>query len=173
MSVTEPTITEPTIVNINFTQLHQNAKLPTKAHDSDLGWDFYCVGDSEFKENTGGKRSLILWEGQSHLFHTGLSMEIVDPNGSTGPQVGMILFDRSGLSTKQQLHRLAGVIDPSYRGEIIVCLINLSKYSREIFEGDKIIQGILIPVIQASAQWTDYVSESDRGSRGFGSSDIK
>lgn len=136
--------------------IHPDARLPTKT-DGNIGWDFYVVEDEAFNVN-----SYQLRPGERKLFHTGVKMQL--PAG-----VHMLLWDRSGLSAKSGVHRLAGVIDSSYRGEVRVCLVNLGDKTVQVRSGDRIIQGILQEEVPAMFVETDSVDETLRGDQGFGS----
>lgn len=141
-------------------RLTPTAKLPTKSHESDAGLDFYADKD------------VIIHPLCQMLINTGIAIKL--PSGYC-----MVLFDRSGLSTKYGLHRLAGVIDENYTGEIRVCLCNVGTpkgdYATKvkINKGDKIIQGLLLPVPPVVIKEVDELPETDRGEKGFGSSDKK
>jgi dUTP pyrophosphatase len=80
-----------------------------------------------------------------------------------------LLRDRSGLA-KKGLHVLGGVIDSSYRGEWGVILVNLSDYPYIIVEGERIAQAVFVKREQPVIEPVTYLSESDRGEKGFGSS---
>ena len=96
--------------------------------------------------------------------HTGLAMEI--PEGYFGA-----IMPRSGLATKEGL-RLAnciGVIDSDYRGEIIVAIHNDTNDVKFIKHGDRIAQLSLIKHEEIEFVEVDSLSETERGSGGFGS----
>lgn len=78
---------------------------------------------------------------------------------------------RSGLALKHGITVLnaPGTIDADYRGEIMVLLINLGDAPLRIWRGDRIAQLVIAPVIQASLHETPALSETDRGTGGFGS----
>jgi dUTP pyrophosphatase len=76
---------------------------------------------------------------------------------------------RSGLATKQGLHVLAGVIDADYRGEIRCLLYNAGDEPIFLAAQTKICQLIIEKIITPTAVWADEISETDRGSGGFGS----
>ena len=78
---------------------------------------------------------------------------------------------RSGLAAKNGVTVLntPGTIDSDYRGEIKVILINLGTEDFTINNGDRIAQMIIAPVIQASFIKVESLSETERGSGGFGS----
>ena len=65
-----------------------------------------------------------------------------------------------------------GTIDSDYRGEIKVILINLGNADFTINSGDRIAQMIVAPVIQASFTITESLSDTERGSGGFGSTGV-
>lgn len=78
---------------------------------------------------------------------------------------------RSGLALKAGLTVLnaPGTIDSDYRGEILVLLINLGSEPVEITRGMRIAQMVVAPVVQARLTPVQALSDSGRGSGGFGS----
>ena len=78
---------------------------------------------------------------------------------------------RSGLATKHgiSIPNAPGTIDADYRGEVRVILVNLGEDSFEIERGMRIAQMVIAPVTQASFTEVDSLSETERGSGGFGS----
>lgn len=97
---------------------------------------------------------------------TGLFIEI--PSGYR-----FDIYVRSGLAAKGiMLANGVGKIDSDYRGEICVLLYNSSKFSYKIEKGDRIAQGEINDVIQVIWNNVDILSESERGSGGFGSTGI-
>lgn len=82
---------------------------------------------------------------------------------------------RSGLAIKHGISIIncVGTIDSDFRGEICVLLINLSKDSFSIFNGDRIAQMIINKYEKAEWEETDNLNETDRGEGGFGSTKIK
>ena len=78
---------------------------------------------------------------------------------------------RSGLAFRHGLTvvNAPGTIDSDYRGEIKILLINLGAETIEINHGMRIAQMVIAPVVQASLQEVDSLSETDRGAGGFGS----
>ena len=141
-------------------KLSSEARLPEKNNDSDSGYDFFVLKDGGW----GGPSSYTLKTGERKLFSTGIALEL--PDG-----YGMLLKDRSGLSVKEGLHVLAGVIDNGYRGEVKICLTNISNIAVRISDGQKIAQGVLhqVPVCEVK-EIKDHLSETMRGDKGFGSS---
>ena len=100
---------------------------------------------------------------QRETIGTGVSFEI--PDG----QVGLV-WDRSGLSFKHGQTVLGGVIDSNYRGELKVCLFNTTDEDYHVKRGDKIAQMVVQPAPQFEIVEVDELSDTNRGSAGFGSS---
>lgn len=138
------------MIKIQF--LNSRAKIPTNKQ-GDAGYDLYYSGITE----------VVLKPHDRYGFETGIAMEI--PNEYYGS-----IRDRSGKAYKDGLHVLAGVIDPSYRGEIKVVLLNTNN-DREVIvkPGDKIAQLIFERYHVAHFEIGD-LSDTERGEKGFGSS---
>jgi dUTP pyrophosphatase len=96
-------------------------------------------------------------------YRTGLSFEI--PEGYVG-----LVWPRSGLSIKEGVDVLAGVVDSGYRGEVMVCLLNTGVRYVKIKEGDRIAQILFQEVPEFQLQEVEILQNSDRGEGGFGSS---
>jgi dUTP pyrophosphatase len=95
---------------------------------------------------------------------TGLSVEI--PQGHV-----MLIFSRSGHGFKNGITLVngTGVIDSDYRGEIKVGLRNAGQDPFEIKIGDRIAQAMILPLPQFQFVETVVLSDTERGSGGFGS----
>ena len=97
------------------------------------------------------------------VIDTGVHVEI--PRGMFGK-----LESKSGLNVNHSVVSLGGVIDSGYTGSIKVKLYNLSGMDYVFERGDKIVQMIIQPcVIPTNIKVVDHLSETDRGSDGFGS----
>lgn len=81
-----------------------------------------------------------------------------------------LVWDKSGLAIKQGLKVLGGVIDAEYRGEYMVGMINLTDTDYVFEKGDKIAQVLIQQVEQATFEFVEELSETERGVTGFGSS---
>lgn len=94
----------------------------------------------------------------------GLAIEIMRPG------IAGFIFSRSGLGTKEGLtvSQGVGVIDPDYRGQIIVSLLNTSDQPRTIERGQRIAQLVFMPVFTARLTAVDALGETARGAGGFG-----
>jgi len=94
---------------------------------------------------------------------TGLAVAI--PDGYYGR-----IAPRSGLATKQGIDVLAGVIDADYRGEIRCLLYNTGKETVELPAQTRICQLIIEKIITPDPQWSEDLTDTTRGEKGFGSS---
>lgn len=124
------------------------ARLPTKAHDQDLGFDLYA------------NHNAVLYANGIGLVRTGIFLEF--PIGYGG-----LIKDRSSMAIKG-IQTVGGVIDESYRGEIIVMFQSLRNF--EIKEGDKIAQLVLVRNIDCKIMEVTELRDTVRGDSGFGSS---
>ena len=99
---------------------------------------------------------------------TGISVEI--PRGFAG-----FVFARSSVASKRDLApaNKVGVIDSDYRGEILVALHNHGTVSQTIEPGERIAQLVVLPVFAAEYVEADALSDTARGSGGFGSTGRK
>lgn len=131
--------------------LDEGAKMPTKAHKEDAGWDLYS------------RESATIYPGESHTFDTGVHMELL-------PGTAGVLISKSGLNVNHGLTS-TGLIDESYTGSIRVKLYNHSHEAYTVRKGDKVSQIVIIslaPVHELTV--VSRLSDSDRGDNGFGSS---
>ncbi len=130
--------------------LDDGAKMPTRAHSSDAGFDLYA------------RETAIVEAKDSCKFDTGVHIEI--PEGYVG-----FLKSKSGLNVKHGITS-EGVIDAGYTGSIVVKLYNNSGYDYKVNAGDKISQLVLLPIVTPELEIADSLTDSDRGDNGFGSS---
>ncbi len=102
--------------------------------------------------------------GSRHPFPTGICIEIITPG------VAAFVYSRSGLGTKSGLvvSQGVGVIDPDYRGEIIVSLLNNSFEMRTVKRSQRIAQLIFQPFFHAEIIPAKSLSDTQRGAGGFG-----
>ena len=124
------------------------------------GYETTGSAGADLKANEDG----ILQPGQRRLVKTGISIEL--PLGYEAQ-----VRPRSGLALKHGITMVnsPGTIDCDYRGEIGVILINTGKEDFTVENNDRIAQIVLSPVIRADFVTTEILSETERGSGGFGS----
>ena len=110
------------------------------------------------------RAGILLAPSEWRLIPTGLSVEI--PSGFE-----IQIRPRSGLALKHaiSLPNTPGTIDSDYRGPLAVILINLGQEPVTIAHGDRIAQIVVAPVVQAAFEEVAALSETERGSGGFGS----
>lgn len=96
---------------------------------------------------------------------TGIAIELFDSS------LVALVFPRSGLASKFgiTLANSVGVIDSDYRGQIFVPVINNSKETYTLKQNDRIAQLGIVPIIMPNLVECDELSETLRGSGGFGS----
>lgn len=135
---------------IRVKKTEKKAIVPTRSNQSDAGWDLYSVTTRPIAPS------------QRVTIKTGISLEIPEE------YVGLI-WPRSGMSVKNGIDVLAGVVDSGYRGEIKVCLLNTSREWMDIKEGDRIAQILFQKVPHFQLQEVEILQNSDRGEGGFGS----
>ena len=140
-------------MEIKVKKLSTEATIPTKANNSDAGWDLYVSEDA------------IIDPSKSELVSTHISFAI--PEGYVG-----LIWDRSSMAAKRGLHRFAGVIDSGYRGEVKVCLWNSSDKYCVINQGERIAQILFQEVPHFTMNEVESLDDTDRGEGGFGSSGL-
>jgi len=133
--------------------LHPDARAPERTREGDAGYDLRSVEAFELRP------------GERRTVPTGVAIAL--PEGVAG-----LVVPRSGLAARHGLSVVngPGLIDPNYRGEIKVVLVNLGEHPFAAEVGDRIAQLLLVPFWSPELQVVDALPESDRGANGFGSS---
>lgn len=135
-------------------KLDDRAILPTYGSEYAAGADLYALteGEVSFQPN------------ETKLIRTGLAMEI--PEGYAG-----LIYARSGLASKRGLApaNKVGVVDADYRGEVMVALHNHSAVEQKITSGERIAQLVVAPFLKADFSEVEALSDTVRGTGGFGS----
>ena len=88
------------------------------------------------------------------------------PSGTAG-----ILLPKSGLMTNRDIITF-GVVDESYRGEVLVHMFNLSDEDYSVRAGDKNSQMLVVPMRYDAVEIAEELSEGERGDAGFGSTGV-
>lgn len=143
-------------LTIPVKKLHELAVIPAYAKEGDAGFDLSAV------------EKVVIHPGQRALVKTGLAFEI--PAGFE-----LQIRPRSGLALKKGITCLnsPGTIDSGYRGEVGVILINHGEDTFVVELGDRIAQGVVNQLPNVVLLETGVLSETERGSTGFGSSGVK
>lgn len=140
-------------MQITFQRLDSEVPAPGRAHQDDVGWDLVTSVDVDLKP---GERTAV---------PTGVAVAI--PPGHAG-----LVLPRSGHARRHGIGvvNAPGLIDPGYRGEITVLLINHGSEPVSFRRGERIAQLVVVAVPEVSWTEADRLDETDRGERGFGSS---
>lgn len=143
---------------VKVKKVRENAILPIYGTEFSAGADL-CACLEE---------PAVLAPNETKLIPIGISMEI--PQGYAG-----LVFARSGLATKRHLApaNKVGVIDSDYRGEFFVPLRNHGSVPQTIEHGERIAQMVLVPYLTAQFVEVETLSDTARGSGGFGSTGTK
>ena len=141
------------MASLSVMLLNDSAQVPTVAHPGeDIGYDLYASQDH------------TLVPGQVHRVQTGVAVAGM----ANGSPVGFLVKDRSSMAAKGVFTH-GGVIDSSYRGEIVVLMSTLAEVY-EIRSGDRIAQLVPTPVLTGPVIESTELTTGARGSKGFGSS---
>ena len=132
-------------------KMHPDAVVPPRPYAGDAGIDLCTV-----------EEVVIPAHGRARV-PTGIAVEL--PAGTVG-----LIWDKSSLSHDKGLKVLGGVIDEGYRGEILMCLANLSDEPQTLTKGQKAAQMLVQKVEHVSIEEVDKLAPSERGERGWGSS---
>lgn len=143
---------------VKIKRLNDLAKIPTRGSEYAAGYDLYAATayDIEIPPHKTVK------------IGTGLAIELEENTFGA-------IFARSGLATKKGLRpaNCVGACDPDYRGEYIVAVHNDSDEAMVVEAGERIAQLIIMPFIPATFEETDSLTDTDRGTGGFGSTGSK
>jgi dUTP pyrophosphatase len=142
------------VLNVNIKKLNANATIPSYAKAGDAGMDMTAT-------------EVISETDDDITYGTGLAMEI--PRGYVG-----LIFPRSSIRKYDlKLSNSVGVIDSDYRGEIQATFKKTKGYYSKAYQaGDRVCQIIIIPYPQVKFNEVQELSETDRGTGGFGSTGL-
>lgn len=141
---------------IKIKKVNPNAIVPKYGSEDAVCADLYaCIDNNEI---------VAIGPGETKLIKTGVAIE--SPKG-----LGAFIFARSGLATKQDLApaNKVGVVDPDYRGEVMVALHNHGSQTRIVNHGDRIAQLGFLPYVVGKFMEVDELDDTTRGAGGFGS----
>lgn len=146
---------------LQFKKLAPQGTIPTKAHDTDAGFDLYSDGNVEVvwtKEMTDSSVAIRA----RYKYPTSIAVNI--PPGYVG-----LVWPRSGLTIKTGYQTLAGVIDAGYHGDVTV----ITDIKIAGVKGDRIAQLVVVPIGDFVAQEVDeFTDHTARGTKGWGSSGV-
>lgn len=139
------------MLDIKIKKLSKNVPLPKQGTQGAAGIDFYLPQPVQFEPNFSKKVPL------------GVAVEI--PEGYV-----MLLIPRSSTwTTPLRMPNSVGVIDSDYRGEVCALLQNTHHLAWTAEAGERLVQGVIVPVPSVRVVEVDELSETSRGCGGFGS----
>jgi dUTP pyrophosphatase len=141
-------------INVNIKKLHKDAVIPSYSKEGDAGMDLTAT-------------EIISETDDDITYGIGIAMEI--PRGYVG-----LVFPRSSIRKYDLiLSNSVGVIDSGYRGEIQATIKKTKGYYSKAYQlGERVAQIIIIPYPQVRFNEVQELSETDRGSGGFGSTGL-
>ena len=133
--------------------LRPDARAPERTRPGDAGFDLRAV------------EPFTLAPGERALVPTGVAIAL--PPGHAG-----LVTPRSGLAIKHGISVVngPGLVDPNYRGELKVVLVNLGGETFHGEPGDRIAQLLIVPFAAPPVAIVDELGDTERGGAGFGSS---
>lgn len=144
---------------IKLKKTHEDAVLPSANNKEpgtgDTGFDLVAVEDATIQNY------------DSATVPVGLTLADITPG------YWIRIEPRSGLGFKHNIQPHLGVIDNGYRGDLAVKLYNFGEKTHTVKKGDKIAQLVVYPLLQPVFEFTEDVTTTSRGDKGFGSSDTK
>jgi dUTP pyrophosphatase len=130
------------------------ARLPERAYDHDAAWDLYAA------------EAAVLQPLERAVVGTGIALGLPS-------HLAALTLPRSGLAARHgvSIVNSPGLIDPGYRGEVRIILLNTdSSAAFHVQPGDRIAQLLFLPITLVQLVQTDSLDDTHRGERGFGSS---
>lgn len=140
--------------SIPVKKMSPNAILPTYGSAEAAGADLYACLEGP----------VIIEAGKTVFIPTGLALEV--PRGCAG-----LIYARSSMGTKRGLApaNKVGVVDSDYRGEVKVALHNHGSEPQTVNPGERVAQLLITPVLTPAYEEVDVLTDTDRGTGGFGS----
>lgn len=144
------------LMELKVKKLSDDAILPQYAHPGDAGLDLFA------------NQCVEIGPGEYALVKTGISIELpVNTEAQVRPRSGLAL--KHGISVLNT----PGTIDEGYRGEVGVILVNHGREKFAVEKGSKIAQMVIKPVLRVDVMEVEDLSDTRRGSGGFGSTGYK
>lgn len=145
-------------MKVNIKKLTSDAVIPTYGSEFSAGADLYACTEE----------AITIMPNETKLIKTGISLEI--PEGYAG-----LIYARSGLAAKKGLApaNKVGVVDADYRGEVMVALHNHSSASATVEPKERIAQLVIAPFLKADFNEVEELTDTVRGTGGFGSTGNK
>lgn len=141
-------------IQVSYEKLNEYAKKPSRGSFAAAGYDLYAAT----------AEPTVIEPHCTVKVSTGIAIEL--PGGTFGA-----IFARSGLATKQGLRpaNCVGVVDSDYRGPVIVAIHNDTNETQTIEPQERIAQLVVLPYLPINFVEVNELTETERGSGGFGS----
>lgn len=149
------------MIDLRITRLHELALIPKSWTEHAIGLDLHaCIPT----DTPGGKTTAMIPSGAVRAIRTCIAVEPPE-------NFFLMVCSRSGLAKNHGVFVInsPGIIDPDYRGEIIVLLLNSNYATYYVKHGDRIAQLIAMPAHSLRTVEVSELSSSLRGDQGFGS----
>lgn len=145
-------------MKLTFKKLDPKAVIPSRTTSGSAGLDLCACLDAP----------VTIEAGEIKMIPLGITAE---PDRE---DIALLIYPRSGLSSKYgvSLANCVGVVDSDYRGAWFVPLINHGKEPFTVEHGMRIAQLIPTSILMPEIEVSDRLSETERGTGGFGSSGI-
>ncbi len=142
------------MVQVKIKKTDPRAQAPTYGSEGAAGADLYALSEE----------AITIQPGETVMVHTGIAIEL--PDGYAG-----LVYPRSGLASKRGLApaNKVGVVDPDYRGEVMVALHNHSMMPQTIEPNERIAQLVITPFLHVDFVESEELTDTQRGAGGFGS----
>ena len=151
---------------IKINKLRKDAILPKKGRPEDACYDLYTSEET------------FVGKGQTVVVPTGIAMEMplnleaeVRPRSGISSK-GVPCETEFGYMTNADCLVIQGTIEPEYRGEIGIILINLGTEEFKVEEGMKVAQMVIKPTLSLEVEEVVELTETTRGQGGFGSTGV-
>ena len=142
------------VMRVGVKLLREGARLPARAYDGDAAFDLFSADE------------LTLPPLARAVVGTGVALDLP-------PGVAALTLPRSGLAARHgiSLVNAPGLIDPGYRGEVKLILLNTdASESFAVHAGERVAQLLVVTLTTVRLVAADQITETERGTRGFGSS---
>ena len=141
------------------TIMKSEGKLPTRVTPGDAGLDLYSTRITQEVDNSG---KLVL------VYHTDIAVEIPENH------VGLLFMKSSVAKRSLTMANAVGVIDAHYRGEIMLKYKITTDAMPTVYQpGEACGQLVIVPIAILEPTWAEQLSETERGTMGFGEADEK
>jgi len=141
-------------VDLPVKRLRPEARLPERAYPDDAAFDLHAAAE------------LVIGPQERAVVPTGIALGLP-------PGVAALTLPRSGLAARHGVTMVntPGLIDPGYRGEVQIILLNTDRHEPfRIRVGDRIAQLLVVALPDATVVEVAELDDTTRGAHGFGSS---